>query len=366
MASQLAERIRAARAQGEELEAVLDSMSEALLALDGGLGVVLANPAAVALFGLGAPERATGRSLLEAARSTELEALARRCVESGEPCRAEIALGPGGERWFRALAAPFRGTGGLVLLLEDETERRRLERVRRDFVANVSHELRTPVQVIKGFAESLDGILDGDGEDLGRARRYVAIVSRNASRMESLIGDLLALAALERDGARIELEDIEVGRLVDEAIEAVAPKAEAKGIAIEKDCPTDLLARLNPGLVVQALVNLIDNAVKYSPPGRPVLVAASSGPEGLALSVRDRGMGIPAKDLGRLFERFYRVDKARSRELGGTGLGLAIVKHIAMAHGGSASVESWEGEGSTFRIAFPGAAVGEARKPGVS
>ena len=365
MASQLDERIRGAEAQGEELEAVLHSMTEAVLALDGELRVRLVNPAALALFGLGSAAEALGRGLLEAARSTELEALARSCAGAGASRRAELVLGPAG-RWFRALASPYGSSGGLVLALEDETELKRLERVRRDFVANVSHELRTPVQVIKGFAESLleqvgsfpEG---GDPEARPTALRHLAIVARNASRMESLIGDLLSLAQLEREGARIEVEEVEVGRLLEEAAEAVAPKAEAKGARIGLTCPEGLRACVNPGLVVQALVNLLDNAVKYSPPGGPIALSASRDDAGIRIEVRDQGLGIPAKDLGRLFERFYRVDKARSRELGGTGLGLAIVKHIALAHGGSASVESWEGEGSAFRILLP---QGEPRAPG--
>ena len=239
------------------------------------------------------------------------------------------------------------------------TELRRLERVRRDFVANVSHELRTPVQVVKGFAEGLSGLFDGSAADEGtegrieRARRFVDIIARNASRMEGLIADLLSLASLEREDARIEVEEAEVGLLLAEAVEAVAPKAEAKSAPLSIECAPGLRARVNPGLVVQALVNLVDNAVKYSPEGASVLVSASMGSDGLLLEVRDHGFGIPAKDLGRLFERFYRVDKARSRELGGTGLGLAIVKHIALAHGGRVWAESWEGEGSTFRILIP-------------
>jgi len=356
MASQLAAKIRDAEAQGRELEAILDTMSEAVLALDGELRVRLANPAALSLFGLRRMEEAAGRSLLDAARSSELADLARRCLDEGRALRAEIALDRPGERWFRALAAPFRAAPaasapGLVLVLDDVTELRRLERVRRDFVANVSHELRTPVQVVKGFAESLPDMIDEDRE---KARRHAGIIARNASRMESLMADLLALASLERDGnGALRLEEVEVERLLAEATEAVAPKAEAKGIAIRAECPPGLAARLDPGLVVQALVNLLDNALKYSPAASPVTIAARLEPGRLVLEVRDRGIGIPAEDQGRLFERFYRVDKARSRELGGTGLGLAIVKHIALAHGGSAAVESWEGEGSAFRIFIP-------------
>ncbi len=384
MAAELAARVAEAEAEGRERRAILDGMAEALLSLDGRLRVRLANPAAAALFGLGSPAEAVGKSLLEASRSTELEAAAREALASGSRLEAEIALYSGGERWFQAVAAPFPKPGaspapggreesgpggagaaeGLILVLSDITRLRRLERIRRDFVANVSHELRTPVQLVKGFAENLRG---GSLADPEKADRFLAIIERNAARMENLIDDLLVLARLEQEGqGGLPREDTELAPLLEAAREAVLPRAEAKGIAIRLDCAEGLKAGLNGGLVEQAVVNLLDNAVKYSPAGKSVELRARSeagGPasDRLRIEVRDRGIGIPAKDLPRVFERFYRVDKARSREQGGTGLGLAIVRHVALAHGGSVSVESWEGEGSLFTILIPlgGAAAGK-------
>ncbi len=360
MAAELSARIASAETASLERRALLDGMSEAVLSLDGNLAINLANPAAAALFGLPAPEAAIGKSLLAASRSTELESAAKEAVARGERFETELALYGEGERWFQVVASPLRSLGGgdsgLVLVLNDITRLRRLERIRRDFVANVSHELRTPVQLVKGFSEQLgEGALD----DPARAARFVDIIRKNASHMEDLINDLLTLARLEQGGSlRLERESTRLSGILEAARESVLPKAEAKGIAITLECEDALEARLNPGLVEQAITNLLDNAVKFSPEGRPVLASAHAqidadlGPV-VVLEVRDRGPGIPAGHLPRIFERFYRVDKGRSRELGGTGLGLAIVNHIAMAHGGKVSVESWEGEGSRFRIAIP-------------
>lgn len=367
MLREIAGRDRSELLAGRERRAILDGMSEAVVGLDSALAVRTANRAAQELFGFAGEAEARGRSLVDATRSVEIAAFAAECMECGERLEREMSLfGKGGERWFRVLAAPYgdtaraagrspeaRSSGGLVLVLEDITRLRRLERVRRDFVANVSHELRTPVQVIKGFAETLreEGLADPD-----RASRFIGIIERNAARMESLIGDLLTLARLEQEGdMALELREENVAALVEEAVAAVAPRAEAKRMPLSIDADRSLRARVHGGLLVQALVNLVDNAVKYAPAGTPVAVSCRVEDEGrrLLFEVRDRGPGIPARDIPRLFERFYTVDKARSRELGGTGLGLAIVRHVALAHGGEAGAESWEDEGSRFWIAIP-------------
>jgi two-component system phosphate regulon sensor histidine kinase PhoR len=405
-----------ARSRTHELEAILDAMAEAVLALDARLRIRLANPSAERLFSQGregetAPLK--GRDFLEATRSIELQTAVEECLSTGTERRTEIALYRGSERWFQALAAPLslpgdaalslpsgepaasilpapdaaasaanrKAISGVVLVLNDITELRRLERVRRDFVANVSHELRTPIQLIKGFAEAIreedsaapggaplrEGVAGGIVQEApgGRRNRFLEIIERNADRMESLIQDLLTLARLEQEGSLwLALEETDILPVLSEACETMALKAAAKSIALDIRCPAGLRFRANAGLLEQAVLNLVDNAVKYSPQGSRVEIAArlegtedsnaaADGPIFLALSVRDSGPGIPAKDLPRLFERFYRVDKARSRELGGTGLGLAIVRHIALAHGGEVSVESWEGEGSVFTIRIP-------------
>jgi signal transduction histidine kinase len=230
---------------------------------------------------------------------------------------------------------------------------RRLETVRQEFVANVSHELKTPITSIKGFVETL---LDGAAENPHDARKFLEIVSRHADRLNSIIGDLLLLSRIEQGGDRaLEFGEVRLREVLRAAVEACAGKAAAKDISVYLECPTELAVRANPPLLEQAVVNLIDNAVKYSEPGAPVHVEGAAGDEGggAVILVRDRGPGIAPEHLPRLGERFYRVDKARSRQIGGTGLGLAIVKHIAQAHGGRVTIESRPGEGSVFRIHLP-------------
>jgi two-component system, OmpR family, phosphate regulon sensor histidine kinase PhoR len=358
MATEIGERMLAAKAQGAELEAILDAIAEAVLALDAGLRIRRANPAAARLFGLA--DRHQGIGLLEATRSSSLQEAAAACLSSREDSSAELSLYLPGERFFQAFMAPLAGgawasQGGVVIVLNEITELRRLERVRRDFVANVSHELRTPVQMVKGFAEALGETLEeGSFEDPERGGRFLGIIAKNAARMESLISDLLSLASLEREGREwLKAEKRDIAAILEAAAEAVGPRAEARGSELRIDCEEGLTAQVDAGLVEQALINLLDNALKYSPPASLVRTWARREGSSLVIEVKDEGMGIPAKDLPRIFERFYRVDRARSRELGGTGLGLAIVKHIALAHGGGVSVESWEGEGSTFRLRLP-------------
>ena len=228
---------------------------------------------------------------------------------------------------------------------------RRLETVRQEFVANVSHELKTPITSIKGFVETL---LDGALENPEDARKFLEIVARHSDRLNSIITDLLLLSRIEAGGDRaLELEESRLRDVLREAVEACSAKAEAKGVRVVLDCPAELAVRANPPLLEQAVVNLIDNAVKYSEPGAEVRVEGSGSADETAVAVRDRGAGIAPEHVARLGERFYRVDKARSRQLGGTGLGLAIVKHIVQAHGGRVSIESKPGEGSAFRIFLP-------------
>jgi two-component system phosphate regulon sensor histidine kinase PhoR len=224
--------------------------------------------------------------------------------------------------------------------------------MRRDFVANVSHELKTPVTSIKGFAETLE---DGALDDPEAAHRFVRIISGQADRLNSIIEDLLALSTLEQSGDSplLQLEEADLCDVVAVALEVCGPKAEAKNIELREDCPGRLFARVSPPLLEQAVVNLIDNAVKYSADGSTVVVTLEERGDEVVVSVTDEGQGVAREHLPRLFERFYRVDKARSRDLGGTGLGLAIVKHVAQIHGGRVSVDSVVGRGSTFRIHLP-------------
>jgi two-component system phosphate regulon sensor histidine kinase PhoR len=247
---------------------------------------------------------------------------------------------------------------GAVLVLHDVSELRRLESIRQDFVANVSHEIRTPISAIKAAAETLFDDLDyapDQPTDPQMLRNFLGIISRQAERLHAIVEDLLALARIEQ-GKRedaIELEPGPLSPVIAAAVETCQAKADEKGISVRVRCETGLMAMMNRTMIEQAIINLIDNAVKYSPEGRKVELVASQDTSEAKIQVIDQGRGIDAVHLPRLFERFYRTDRARSRQMGGTGLGLSIVKHIAEAHGGRVSVESMPGQGSTFTLSIP-------------
>jgi two-component system phosphate regulon sensor histidine kinase PhoR len=357
MAAQLDERIRAVTAQRNELEAVLSSMAEAVLAVDAEERVIRLNDAAARLFGV-EPDQAQGRSIQEVVRNIDLQRLVTRTLARSSPVEGEVLVEGREERFLQAhgtrLAdAQGRGIGALVVL-NDVTRLRRLETIRRDFVANVSHELRTPVTSIKGFIETLR---DGAVNDPETAKRFLDIAYNHANRLNSIIEDLLSLSRIEQETekAQVALEPGLVCETLESAILVCREKADEKKIAVELACRPDLRAKINRPLLEQAVVNLVDNAVKYSDPEKTVRVEATGTPSEVVITVRDEGCGIEAEHLPRIFERFYRIDKARSRKLGGTGLGLSIVNHIAQAHGGSVSVESVVGKGSTFTLRLPNA-----------
>ncbi len=361
MAAELAGRIVETERQKGELGAVLDGMGEAVLSTDADLVIRLANPKARALLAR-ADDKVPleGRSVLQATGSVDLDAMARRCLSAGASVvareEAEITLYGEQPRYLLTSVSSLSlegGRPGAVIVLNDITRLKRLERVRKDFVANVSHELRTPITLIKGFAETLEGV-----DDPAEARRFLGIVKRHADRMAAIVDDLLSLAKLESpERGRLETAPVEAGLVLRRAVESLGGRPAAKGVTLLVEPEAGLVVDANEGLLEQALVNLLDNAVKYGPPGGEIRLEATRtiGADGeyARFTVTDRGPGIPSKDIDRLFERFYRVDRARSRELGGTGLGLAIVRHIAMAHGGDAAVESREGFGSSFSIRIP-------------
>jgi two-component system phosphate regulon sensor histidine kinase PhoR len=356
MAAELDDKVRTITRERNEREAVLSSMAEGVVAVDGEERVIAVNEAAAALLGIN-PTDAVGRAIQEVVRNPELQDLVSRAVTSAQPVEGEMRLRVAHEeRVLQAHGTVLRGAaGGLrgaVVVLNDITRLKRLEGVRRDFVANVSHELKTPVTSIKGFAETL---LDGALDERDDATRFVRIIAGQADRLNSIIEDLLSLSALEMtdEGQPIVLQEGSVDDVLHVAVEVCAPKAEAKNISLELEGLCGHLADINPPLLEQAVVNLVDNAIKYSPAGNSVQIGCEVTDGELVIGVRDRGPGIAREHVPRLFERFYRVDKARSRDVGGTGLGLAIVKHVAQAHGGRVSVESALGEGSTFRIHLP-------------
>ena len=357
MAEELDDKLRRLTHERNEREAVLASMVEGVLAVDTDERVIAVNAAAARLLDTDSAS-AEGKSIQEIVRNPDLQHVVAQTLGGHRPVEADIVMRVGAEeRNLQANGTLLHGDDegddvGAVVVLNDVTRLKRLEAVRRDFVANVSHELKTPVTSIKGFAETLE---DGALDDPDAARRFVRIISGQADRLNSIIEDLLALSTLEQSGDSplLQLEEADLCDVVAVALEVCGPKADAKSIELRDDCPERLLARVSPPLLEQAVVNLIDNAVKYSAEGSTVVVTLEERGGEVVVSVTDEGQGVAREHLPRLFERFYRVDKARSRDLGGTGLGLAIVKHIAQIHGGRVSVDSMLGRGSTFRIHLP-------------
>lgn len=355
MAAQLDERIRTIIKQRNEQEAVLSSMIEGVLAIDADERILNINEAAARLLGLDATT-AVGRTVQEAIRNVELQRFVARALESRNPIEQEITVLDEQERFIQAHGTVLQDAAsdstGAVVVLNDLTRIRKLENVRRDFVANVSHELKTPVTSIMGFVETL---LDGASEDPENARRFLGIIVKQANRLNAIVDDLLTLSRIEKesDAAEIELRPGRVLPVLNASLQTCESRASQKQIRLLAEGDRELEVGINARHLEQAVTNLIENAIKYSEPGSEIVITAETLDDEAVISVRDHGCGIDQSHLGRLFERFYRVDKARSREVGGTGLGLAIVKHIALAHHGRVSVESRLHEGSTFRIHLP-------------
>lgn len=364
MAAELQDRIRAITAQRNEQEAVFASMVEGVLAIDAQGRILRMNRAAGKLLGI-EPDAAQGRNVAEVARNVELQAFIEQTLSGAAPTEGEMLFRSGGEKWLQIHGTILNDAAGCrmgaVVVLNDLTRIRRLENFRRDFVANVSHELKTPITSIKGFVETL---LDGAMREPESAEKFLGIIARQADRLNAIINDLLLLSKLEQgDKAAISTEEAAIRPVLDAAVQLCAPRAEAKNIGVEVHCDDSLRSRINVPLLEQAVVNLVDNAVKYSDDWKTVSVKAAARDGVLELSVCDEGYGIAAEHLERIFERFYRVDKGRSREMGGTGLGLAIVKHIAQAHGGTVTVESAPGKGSRFTLFIPSSAPAQPSRP---
>jgi len=354
MASKLEERLKEILARRNEQEAVFLSMIEAVIAVDLNRNVINMNRVAGELFSTDLSE-ARGRSLLEVVRNPDLQRFMNATLARDAPTEREIEL-DAEQRILSAHGTALRDSEGrrigALLVLNDVTRLRRLENLRRDFVANVSHELKTPITSIKGFVETL---IDGAVRDPAAAERFLRIISRQADRLTAIIEDLLQLSRIERETERqeVELRPHSLAAILRGAVELCQPQAEEKDMLIELDSPKDFVAAVNPPLLESALVNLIDNALKYSQPGGKVRVALTDTEHGAVISVQDWGPGIAPAHLPRLFERFYRVDHSRDRKAGGSGLGLSIVKHIAQAHAGKVEVESKVGEGSVFSLRLP-------------
>jgi two-component system phosphate regulon sensor histidine kinase PhoR len=355
MARQLYEKITTVTSQRNELEAVLSSMVEGVVAVDHQGHIVSINKAAADFLEV-EPARVQGRNIEEAVRNVDIQQLIRRTLESGKRIEAEVSLQIEGGRFFQIhgtnLPDVGGGKAGAVIVFHDITRMRRLENVRRDFVANVSHELKTPVTSIQGFVEALS---EGGIDKPEQVKRYLGIIAKHSDRLNAIIEDLLSLSRLEeeQERRRIQFGSAKLKPILAAAIDLISTKAEQQKVRIELICSDDIEAKMNSALIEQAIFNLVDNAIKYSKAEGVVIISAEQRDTGIAISVQDQGCGIGSEHLSRLFERFYVVDKGRSRKLGGTGLGLAIVKHITQVHGGSVTVESSLGKGSTFTIHLP-------------
>jgi two-component system phosphate regulon sensor histidine kinase PhoR len=350
MADELRRRIDEATAEKEQLQAVLGSMVEGVLVVNAAGRIVLGNPRLREMLGVWG--EVAGRAPLEVIRHAGVDDALRAAATTSDVVAREIQLGGGEGRSIRLHAVAFPQSGprlGTVAVFHDMTELRRLEAVRRDFVANVSHELKTPLTAIRGFAETLLSV-DVPLED---ARKYLGVILRHAERLGNLIDDLLDLSRIESRKLPMKPIEVEVGRVAAAVIGGMELELRAKSLTVKLVEGGTPPAWADRRAVEQILTNLLDNAAKYSSPGGHIEVQIEAEYDHVRIEVRDDGIGIPKEDLPRIFERFYRVEKARSRDLGGTGLGLAIVKHLVQAMGGEIYVESELGRGSCFSILLP-------------
>jgi len=359
LASRLDERTLTMAQQRNEVEAILSSMVEAVLAVDQDGQILRVNRAMAELFNLD-HVRSRGKKLAETIRNVELSYFVQKTLSHQDTLVENLVIYVPQPRFLRATGTRLRDSQGrslgAVIVLNDMTRLKQLEDIRRDFVANVSHELRTPVTSIKGFVETLE---EGAIEEPEVARRFLGIITKQTDRLHNIIEDLLSLSRIEQDQSEIELElqPSELEGHLASVLELFRERAEKADVNLVLQCADNLRGRLHPNLFSQAIFNLVDNALKYSGGGGQIVVRGYARDRNLVVEVVDQGPGIPSEHLARVFERFYRVDRARSREVGGTGLGLSIVKHIVQAHGGVVEVDSVLDQGTTFRIVLPIVAV---------
>lgn len=355
LAQQMRDGLSDLNRQRQELEAVQSSMVEAVILVDNEQRLISMNKAATRLF---RPRQSefVGRNFIEVIRNTDLQKFVEKAMASDGPIEEDLMIVGQPDMHFQAHGVALRladgNRMGTLVVLNDITRLKNLEQVRKDLVTNASHELRTPVTSIKGFLETLR---DGALEDLDTARRFVDIMIRQSDRLVSIIEDMLTLSEIEKSPVTnpIRLAKVELEGVLEAVKREFLPIAQEKQIDLQVECQQGLLAMVNEHLFHQAVINLVDNAIKYTEPGGKVIVRCSQDGEQLLVCVEDNGIGIPRQHLARIFERFYRVDPGRSRKMGGTGLGLAIVKHIVACHGGEVTVQSSPGAGSRFCIRLP-------------
>lgn len=352
MAAELDMKIKSAFSQRNEIRTILTSMVEGVIALNPTDRIINMNQAAADILDTTLVEKKR-KSLQEIVRNTALEKLIRKSRTANKLTSGDIIYSKGVEKTLHVQCAPLKDADniriGTLLVINDVTHLRQLENMRRDFAANVSHEIKTPLTAIKGFVETLKHHAI---DDLDERTRFLDIIDRHVNRLTNIIEDLMRLSVIEQDTLQkeIDFKAVKLITVLKAAIDGYRRQARKRDIDIRLECDPELEIFADPSLIEQAVANLLDNAIKYSEPCGHVTLAALLSKNEVVIDIQDNGTGIMQKHLPRLFERFYRVDKARSRQLGGTGLGLAIVKHIAQAHGGHVSVESAVGKGSTFSI----------------
>lgn len=352
MAQDLQNQISRIELQNQQLQRVFESMVEGVILVDASMKILQLNPALARIFGLD-PAIAQGRLFLEVLANNDLAELFGRVIQTNQAVSTEMTIVWPVRRQVLATVAPISEQARAVACLaviHDITEMKKLQTIRSDFVANVSHELKTPLTSIKGFVDTL---LDGGLDDKEHARSFVEIIQQHTDRLNALIQDLLALSYLESKEAVLRKEAVDLAELTQSVIKGFGAQLKSRQVSARSAIDGPCRVSADKHQLVQVLTNLVDNAIKFNRPGGSVTINCSIEQGRVKVSVADTGSGIPAKDLPRIFERFYRVDKARSRDLGGTGLGLAIVKHIVELHGGVVGVESAEAAGSTFWFTLP-------------
>lgn len=355
MAHNLRDRMETIIKDRNQLLTVLGGMVEGVIAVDEHDCVTHMNQAAGTILQVN-PDMSIGKHVWEVTRVRAVIETLGSTIDDADNITCEVRITQPQELTLKLNASPLRDSRGAlvgaVMVLHDVTDIRRLENIRRDFVANVSHELKTPITTIKGFVETLR---DGALEDREHAARFLDIIASNGDRLHAIIEDLLSLSRLEQTEqmAGLVRRETVLRHVIDTAMQDCGAKAASRQVTVTTACDPDLQLSVNASLIEQAIVNLLDNAINYSKAGSTIHITASRQSNEVTVCVQDEGIGIPQEHLPRIFERFYRVDKARSRERGGTGLGLAIVKHIAQVHGGQVSVASTLGEGSTFTLRLP-------------
>ena len=354
MARQLKNTIEEITEARNQAGAILDSIADGVIAVNKSGEVLFINPVIEKVFGID-QKTSQGKNILGVIRNYDVERLLEKALRTEKPVSQEIRLIYPEPKVFYVNATPLQGhgrqKGGAVVLFNDITQRKRLEDMRTEFVANVSHELRTPLTSIRGFLETL---LEGKIEDQATVRRFLEIINRETARLTRLIDDLLNLSKIEERQVVHRWQAVQLLDTVNRAVVMFQAQAEEQGLELVTELPAELpVVRGDPDMLAQVLINLLDNAIKFTPAGGRIIVRASANEENVRVDVEDTGIGIPPENLPRIFERFYRVEKSRSRELGGIGVGLAIVKHIIRAHGGKTGVESVVGKGSKFTFTLP-------------